>query len=152
MAKDTETDKGKETIQPPNTKKSFLDRAQNRLARTIAQTRTGHWLSASYLKRGRKNRDEEISDLCWWCRRFRISRTHVFLRCTHPDLESARFTIWDRSGKGGQKGKRSKSLGQLLGTAKWEKPLAGWIVATGVGLLGQGSCGGEIGRVERNDG
>jgi hypothetical protein len=56
MAKDTETDKGKETILPPNPKKSFLDRAPNRLARTIAQIRTGHWLSASYLKRVRTKR------------------------------------------------------------------------------------------------
>jgi hypothetical protein len=54
MAKDTETDKGKETILPPNPKKSFLDRAPNRLARKISQIRTGHWLSATYLKRVRK--------------------------------------------------------------------------------------------------
>jgi hypothetical protein len=123
MAKDTETDKGKETILPPDPKKSFLDRAPNRLARTIAQIRTGHWLSASYLKRVRKNRDEEMSDLCWWCGQFRMSRTHVFL-CTHPDLESSRTTIWDRPGKDDRKGKRPKSLGQPLGKAKWEKPLA----------------------------
>jgi hypothetical protein len=152
MATDTETDKGKETILPPSPKKSFLDRAPNRLARTIAQIRTGHWLSAAYLKRVRKNRDENISDLCWWCGRFRMSRTHVFLRCTHPDLENARTAIWDRPGEDGRKGKRPKSLGQLLGKAKWEKPLADWITATGVGLLGPERRDREAERVERNDG
>jgi hypothetical protein len=35
MVKDTETDKGKESITPPAPKKSFLDRASNQLARTI---------------------------------------------------------------------------------------------------------------------
>jgi hypothetical protein len=78
MATDTETDKGKETILSPSPKKSFLDRAPNRLARTIAQVRTGHWLSAAYLERVRKNRDENISDLCWWCGRFRMSRPMSF--------------------------------------------------------------------------
>jgi hypothetical protein len=57
-----------------------------------------------------------------------------------------------RPGKDGRKGKRPKSLGQLLGKTRWEKPLAGLIMATGVGLLGQGRWDGEMGRVERNDG
>jgi hypothetical protein len=65
MAKDTETERGKDSILPPAPKKSFLDGASNRLARTIAQIRTGHWLCAPYLKRTRKNRDEEVSDRCW---------------------------------------------------------------------------------------
>jgi hypothetical protein len=43
-------------------------------------------------------------------------------------------------------------MGQLLGKAKWEKPLAGWIVATGVGLRGPGKQDYEEERVERNDG
>jgi hypothetical protein len=64
MAKDSETEKGKDSILPPTPKKSFLDHAPNRLAMTIAQIQTGHWLSAPYLKRVRKNRDEQISDLC----------------------------------------------------------------------------------------
>jgi hypothetical protein len=63
MAKDTETDKGKETIRPPTPKKLFLDRTPNRLARTIVQIRTGHWLSAPYLKRVRKNLEEQMSDI-----------------------------------------------------------------------------------------
>jgi hypothetical protein len=36
-------------------------RASNKLARTIAQIRTGHWLCASYLQRIRN-----VSDRCWW--------------------------------------------------------------------------------------
>jgi hypothetical protein len=44
MAKDTEVDKGKHSIIPPSPQKYFLDRASNRLPRTIAQIRTGHWL------------------------------------------------------------------------------------------------------------
>jgi hypothetical protein len=41
MAKEMETQKGKASILPPAPKKSFLDCASNRLARTIAQIRTG---------------------------------------------------------------------------------------------------------------
>jgi hypothetical protein len=152
MAKDTEPDKGKETILPPNPKKSFLDRAPNRPARTIAQIRTGHWLSALFLKRVRKIRDVNISDLCWWCGQFRMSRTHLFLRCTHPDLENARTAIWDRPREDGRKGQRPKSLGQLLGKAKSEKPLGDGITATGVGPLGPERRDRAPKRVERNDG
>jgi hypothetical protein len=57
-------DKGKESITPPAPKKSFLDRASNRLAKTIAQIRTGHWLCAPYVKRVRKNREEQVSHKC----------------------------------------------------------------------------------------
>jgi ribonuclease HI len=66
-AKEIDTQKGKEAILPPAPKKSFLDSVPNRLSRTIAQIRTGHWLCGSYLKRIRKNRDEPVSDRCWWC-------------------------------------------------------------------------------------
>jgi hypothetical protein len=59
----TETEKGKDSILPPAPKKSFLDHAPNRVARTIAQIRTGHWLCAPYLKRTRKNRDDDVSDI-----------------------------------------------------------------------------------------
>jgi hypothetical protein len=65
MAKEIETSKGKASILPPAPKKSFLDRASNRLARTISQIRTGHWLCGPYLKRTRKNRDKPVSDKCW---------------------------------------------------------------------------------------
>jgi hypothetical protein len=44
------------------------------------------------------------------------------------------------------------SVGQLLGKAKWERPLADWIMATGVGLLGNELRDNEAERVERNDG
>jgi hypothetical protein len=92
----------KETITPPAPKKSFLDRASNRLARTVAQIRTGHWLCAPYLKRVRKNREEQVSDKCWWCGQYRMSRTHVFLRCMHPKLEGARKDFWDRPDEDGK--------------------------------------------------
>jgi hypothetical protein len=49
MVKDTEVEKGKHSIIPPAPKKSFLDSAPNRISRTIAQIRTGHWLCAPYL-------------------------------------------------------------------------------------------------------
>jgi hypothetical protein len=152
MAKDTETERGKDSILPPAPKKSFLDGASNRLARTIAQIRTGHWLCAPYFKRTRKNSDDEVSDRCWWCGQWRMSRTHVFLRCMHPSLERARKEIWDRPDEEGRIPKRPTSIGQLLGKAKWEKPLADWIVATGVGLLGPGKQDYEEERIERNDG
>jgi ribonuclease HI len=151
-AKEMETQKGKVSILQPAPKKSFLDRASNRLARTIAQIRTGHWLCGPYLKRTRKNRDEPVSDRCWWCGQWRMSRTHVFLRCMHPKLENARKEIWERPDENGRKGQRPKSVGQLLGKSKWEKPLADWITATGVGFLGPGMQDREADRVERNDG
>jgi hypothetical protein len=119
----------KKDITPPAPKKSFSDRAPNRL------TRTGHWLCAPYLKRIRKNRDEQVSDKCWWCGQYRMSRTHVFLKCSHPKLESARKAIWDRLDEDGKMRKRPTSLGQLLGKSKWEKPLVDWIIATRVGLV-----------------
>jgi hypothetical protein len=52
----------------------------------------------------------------------------------------------------GKRKKRPRPVGQLLGKAKWEKPLADWIVATGVGLLGPGKQDFEAEQVERNDG
>jgi hypothetical protein len=110
MAKDTKIDKGKESIAPPALKKS-LDRALNRLARTIAQIWTGHWLYAPYVKRIRKHREEQVSDKCWRCGQYRMSRTNAFLRCMHPNLEDARKDIWDRPNKDGRKGERLTSLG-----------------------------------------
>jgi ribonuclease HI len=100
-AKEMETEKGKQAILPPAPKKSFLDSAPNRLSRTIAQIRTGHWLCGSYLKRIRKNRDQPVSDRCWWHGQWRMSRTHVFLRCMHPTLENARKEIWERPDENG---------------------------------------------------
>jgi hypothetical protein len=78
--------------------------------------------------------------------------THVFLRCTHPKLESARKAIWGRPDEDGKMRKRPTSLGQLLGKSKWEKPLVDWIIATGVGLVGHEMRDNEAERVERNDG
>jgi hypothetical protein len=68
-----------------------------------------------------------------------MSRNHVCLRCMHPNLESERKEIWDRPDEDGRIPKRPTSIGQLLGKATWEKPLADWIVATGGGYLGLGN-------------
>jgi hypothetical protein len=67
-----------------------------------------------------------------------MSRTHVFLRCMHPELESARKDIWERPDEDGRRGRRPRTVGQLLGNALWANPLPDWIVATGVGLHGPG--------------
>jgi hypothetical protein len=126
-----------------------VDRAPNRISRTIAQVWTGHWLCAPYLKRVRTNRDEEISDKCWWCGKFRMSRTHIFLRFTRPKLEQARKDIWDQPDEEGIIMNRPTLEGQLLGKSKWEKRLADRIMATGVGLLGYGLRDFEAERVEK---
>jgi hypothetical protein len=70
----------------------------------------------------------------------------------HSDLESARKEIWERPDEDGRIGRRPTSIGQLLGEGKWEKPLADWIVGTGLGLLRPGKKDYEEERVERNDG
>jgi hypothetical protein len=70
----------------------------------------------------------------------------------YPNLEDVRQDIWDCPDKDGRKAKRPTSLGQLLGKSKWEKPLADWIMATGVGLVGQEMRDKECERVEKNDG
>jgi hypothetical protein len=81
-----------------------------------------------------------------------MSRTHLFLRCMHPDLENARKEIWERPDEDSRIARRPMSISQLLGKAKWEKPLADWIMGTGVGLLGPRKQNYEEERVERNDG
>jgi hypothetical protein len=76
---------------------------------------------------------------------------HTFLRCIHPKLETAREDIWDRPDKDGKIKIQPAPAGQLLGKSKWEKPLADWIMATGVGLLDNELRDNEALRVERND-
>jgi hypothetical protein len=129
-----------------------VDRASSRVARTIAQIRAGHWVCAPYLKRVRTNREEQVSDICRWCGQYRMSSTHVILRCMHPNLEGARKDFWDHPDKDGRRAKRPTLFGQLLWKSKLEKPLAHWITATGVGLIGQEMRDKEAERVERNDG
>jgi hypothetical protein len=82
------------------------------------------------LRRTRKNRDDEMSDPCWWCGKWRMSCTYVFLRCISSKLEHARKAIWHRPDEEGRIPKRPTAIRQLLGKAKWEKPQADWIVAT----------------------
>jgi hypothetical protein len=81
-----------------------------------------------------------------------MSRTHIFPKCMHPKLEKARKEIRDRPDEDGKIKKWPTSVGQLLGKSKWEKSLADWIMATGVGLLGNELRDNEAERVERNDG
>jgi hypothetical protein len=69
----------------------------------------------------------------------------------HSELESPRKEICERPDEDGRRGRRPRSVGQLLGTAKWEKPVVDWIVASGVGLLGPRKHDIEAERVERND-
>jgi hypothetical protein len=69
-----------------------------------------------------------------------------------PKLEGACKDIWDRPVEDGRMRKWSTSLAQVLGKSKWEKPLADWITATGVGLVGQDRGDKEAERVERNHG
>jgi hypothetical protein len=140
-----------EALNHPTSPEKLLSETVHQIAlsRTIAQVRTGHWLCASYLKRVRKNRDEDRPDKCWWYSKFSMSRTHIFFRCTHPKLEQARKDIWDRPDEEGIILKWPTSVGQLVGKAKREKRLADWIIATGVGLLGCTLRDFEAERVER---
>jgi hypothetical protein len=67
-------------------------------------------------------------------------------------VEKARKDICDRPDEDGKIKKRPTSVRHLLGKSKWEKPLADWIMATGVGLLGNELRDNEAELVERNDG
>jgi hypothetical protein len=80
-----------------------------------------------------------------------MSRTYLFLQYIITSLEHARKEICERPDKEGRIPKRPTLIGQLLGNAKWEKPLADWIIASGVGLLGPGKQDYEEERIERND-
>jgi hypothetical protein len=106
------------------------------------------------VKRVEKNIEEQVLDKSWWGCQYRMSCTHVFLRCMHPNLEDASKYMWDRPDKDGRKGKRPNSLVQVLGELKWEKPFADWITATVVGLpvVGQEMREKESEKVERNAG
>jgi hypothetical protein len=70
-----------------------LDRAPNRLARTIAQILTGRWLPAPYLKRVRGNRGEEISDIKFIAT---ISYLAILRSFTLPQLVDLFFGITTR--------------------------------------------------------
>jgi hypothetical protein len=78
--------------------------------------------------------------------------SHTHFPQMHAPEAGARKDIWDRPDEDGIIMKRPTSVGQLLGKSKWEKRLADWIMATGVGLLGCGLHDFEAERVERNDG
>jgi hypothetical protein len=48
---------GTDEVPPPPAKKSCMDRTRNAIAGTAAQIRTGHWRSAVYFWRTRKQKD-----------------------------------------------------------------------------------------------
>jgi hypothetical protein len=79
-----------------------------------------------------------------------VSHTHI--RQMHPRLEKARNEIWDWPDEEGKIKKWPTSVGPLLGKSNWDKPLADWIMVTGVGLLGNKLGDNEAELVERNDG
>jgi hypothetical protein len=82
---------------------------------------------------------------------YHFSLKTIFLRCTHPKLEKAWNDIWGWPDEEDIIMKRLTSVGQLLGKSKWEKCLADWIMATGVGLLGCELRDFEAEWVETND-
>jgi hypothetical protein len=86
--------------------------------------------------------------------RYRINAGGVAsIECPVPmSFSGARKDFWDRPDEDGKVRKRPTSVGQLLGKSMWEKPLADWITATGVGLVGQDRVDKEDERVERYDG
>jgi hypothetical protein len=85
-------------IPPPPPKKSCLYSMRNTLARTVDQIRTGHWRSATYLKRIRKMAE----DKCWFCQT--SARMSAKLR-------AARAKAW--------KGKNPGGVRVLLANPRW---------------------------------
>jgi ribonuclease HI len=87
---------GKDEIPPPAPKMSCIDGAHNFIAQAAAQITTGHWRSATYLKRIKKRTNDD----CWFCKGgAAMTRSHVLLHCP-----SARMSGQD--GSVGRKGPR----------------------------------------------
>jgi hypothetical protein len=49
--------------------------------------------------------------------RYKQLNGYLVLRCSHPELESARKEIWEWPDEECRKGRRPRSVGQLLGKA-----------------------------------
>jgi hypothetical protein len=114
---------GSEEIPPPPAKKSCMDGTRNAIARTATRIRTGHWRSAVYLKRIRKR----TSDLCWFCKEARMTRSHALLQCPNATLAAARVEAWEGRNPGGIRG--------LLSNPRWERRLMRFLELSGVGRL-----------------
>jgi ribonuclease HI len=113
---------GAEEIPPPPPKKSCIDRTRNAIARTATQIRTGHWRSATYLKRIRKRKD----DHCWFCEsQARMTRSHALLHCPNATLAAARVEAWE--------GRNPGSIRALLSNPRWEARLLRYLELSGVG-------------------
>jgi hypothetical protein len=99
---------GSSEIPPPPPKKCCLDRAKNAITRTAAQIWTGHWRTATYLKRIRKRADDKF----WFCSgSVRMTRSHVLLYCPKR-LRLARLEAWE--------GKDAGGVRVLLANPRWE--------------------------------
>jgi ribonuclease HI len=115
---------GKDEIPPPPPKKSCLDNMKNALARTVAQIRTGHWRSATYLKQIRKMAE----DKCWFCQTpARMTRSHVLLHCPNAKLLAARAEAWEGKNPGGVR--------VLLANPSLERKLVKFSELSGVGRV-----------------
>jgi hypothetical protein len=74
-----------------------------------------------------------------------LAHTYSSDACMHHKLEKARKEIWDRPD--------DQETANFGGTASGEVEVGkAWIMATGVGLLGNELRDNETERVERNDG
>jgi hypothetical protein len=115
---------GKDSIAPPPPKKSCLDGARNGIARVASQFRSGHWRSAVYLKRIRKQND----DRCWYCHKNgqKMTRSHVLLQCTNAKLVSAKYEAW---------GESIRSVRILLASPRWERCFLHFLELSGVGRV-----------------
>jgi hypothetical protein len=130
---------GSEEIPSPPAKKSCMDGTRNAIARTAAQIRTGHWRSAVFLKRIRKR----TSDLCWFCKEARMTRSHALLHCPNATLAAARVEAWEGRNPGG--------IRVLLSNPRWERRLVRFLELSGVGRLVEGGKDEEEAHAEKMD-
>jgi hypothetical protein len=104
-----------------------MDHARNAIARTAAQSRTGHWRSAIYLERKKKR----IDDRCWFCKRgTKMTRSQALLHCPNAKLAQARVEVWEGRKRGGVR--------ILLSNPRWESRLLRFLGLSEVGRLGEG--------------
>jgi ribonuclease HI len=115
---------GKDEIPPPAPKKSCMDGARNSIARAATQIRTGHWRSATYLKRIKK----QVNDNCWFCAGgATMTRSHVLLHCPSARMSAARMEAWEGRDPGG--------IRTLLANPRWEKRLLRFLELSGAGRI-----------------
>jgi hypothetical protein len=115
---------GKDKIPPPAPKKSCMDGARNYIARAATQIRTGHWRSATYLKRIKK----QVNDNCGFCAGgVTMTRSHVLLHCPSARMSAARMEAWEGRDPGG--------IRALLANPGWAKRLLRFLELSGAGRM-----------------